>query len=704
MDLVIVLFFIMLFSIAAWVLFIRQSIRIVAVELFQQKHKYQMILKNANDGLCVLDRNGFVEEVSDSFCTMLGYSRESLTGCHVSKWDIQFGEMEIQSIIEKTINEKCGIRFDTVHLRSDNTRYDAEVIASPAYIKDKWLVFCSTRDISVTKNIQKQLNYEKARFKDFSTSTADWFWESDSRHRLTDMSESFWDEMPGLENSQVMGRAKTNILVTYGFGNDPSALTEYENILKRRKSFKEFEYKIKLPAGEIRWISISGIPFFDDDHKFMGYRGTGRNITKKKMIEEELLLHKNGLEEVIKVRMAELVAAKEEAEAANIAKSTFLANMSHEIRTPLNAITGMSSLLKRDSTLTDKQKDRLDKIHVATKHLLSIINDVLDLSKIESGRMSIENVPIDITRTVDATINMISATADSKKLTVKSNIASGLDNLLGDPVRFQQALLNLANNAVKFTETGGVTISIKKDEETETTVKIKCEVTDSGIGIPSNKLELLFARFQQADNSITRNYAGTGLGLAITKRLIELMGGEIGVDSIAGYGSTFWFKVPLKKVITVSPVTLEETIETDVTVIDENIETDLENKIRNNCAGKKILIVEDDPINQEVAKDILESVGLNVTIADDGEKSLELLKSHQYELILMDIQMPNMDGLEATKQIRANISKDVPIIALTANAMSEDRDLCFKAGMNDFLTKPFEVNLLLNMLAIWLKC
>jgi C4-dicarboxylate-specific signal transduction histidine kinase/ActR/RegA family two-component response regulator len=396
------------------------------------------------------------------------------------------------------------------------------------------------------------------------------------------------------------------------------------------------------------------------------------------------------LESLVVERTAELSSAKAAAESANFAKSAFLANMSHEIRTPLNAINGLVSLLQR-AGVSPEQEVRLSKIQFAGQHLLEIINAVLDLSKIESGKFTLDEADVNLGTVNANVVSILSERAAEKRLNLRVESDVLPDCLLGDAVRLQQALLNYAGNAIKFTDTGDVILRVKMVANDAESVLLRFEVEDSGVGISPENIAKLFMAFEQADNSMTRQYGGTGLGLAITKQFAHLMGGEAGVVSTPGVGSVFWFTARLKKGVSLRPQPPRTKVNSPELVLQKEY------------SQKKVLLVEDEYINREVALELLHDVWPSVDVAENGLEAVELVKTNRYDLILMDMQMPKLDGLEATRQIRSlpnGIS--VPILAMTANAFAEDKMRCMDAGMNDFITKPVNPEILFAVILNWI--
>jgi PAS domain S-box-containing protein len=392
-----------------------------------------------------------------------------------------------------------------------------------------------------------------------------------------------------------------------------------------------------------------------------------------------------------KATEAELILARDAAESANRAKSAFLANMSHEIRTPLNAITGMAYMVKT-SGVTPQQAAWLDSLDAAGRHLLEIINAILDLSKIDSGRVKLETIPLRLETVVGGVADMIAPKARAKQLEVKTAVEPVSGALVGDPTRLGQALLNLASNAVKFTCAGSVTLRARAVEQTPEAVIVRFEVADTGVGIAPEAIGRLFSDFEQADNSTTRKYGGTGLGLAITRRLARLMGGDAGVSSILGKGSTFWFTVRLG----VQPSLPQ-------TEPDPQCRDDARARLARDFVGYRVLLAEDEEINQEVTRFLLEEAGLGTDVAVDGTQAIDLAARNSYPLILMDLQMPMIGGLEATRRIRALPQHaKTPIVAMTANAFEDDKAQCLGAGMNDFLAKPVDPDALYRTLVKWL--
>jgi len=398
----------------------------------------------------------------------------------------------------------------------------------------------------------------------------------------------------------------------------------------------------------------------------------------------------------LRLSKLELIQARDAAEAASRAKSTFLANMSHELRTPLNGIMGMTGLALHLAT-HPKQRDYLEKADKASQHLLHLINDILDISKIEAERLVLEHVDLQIREVVDHLLTIVGHKATEKGLRLRVDLSPGLGDLrvTGDPTRLGQVLLNLVSNAIKFTQQGHVTLRGRIAEDTDKDLLLRWEVIDTGIGIAPEDQAKLFTDFEQADGSMTRRYGGTGLGLAISKRLVRLMGGSIGLQSQAGAGSTFWFTVRLDKAST------EAASLAPTPPLAQSAD---EAQLRQRFASAKVLLAEDEPINQEVSRCLLEHVGLKVDLAEDGEQAVELARRNRYDLILMDMQMPKLNGLDATRAILGDgLNRATPILAMTANAFEEDKQLCLSTGMVDHIAKPIDRAQLFATLLKWLS-
>lgn len=392
----------------------------------------------------------------------------------------------------------------------------------------------------------------------------------------------------------------------------------------------------------------------------------------------------------LKTTIEELEKARADAEAANLAKSAFLATMSHEIRTPMNGVLGMVNLLRR-SELNVKQLDYLDKIQTSGEHLLAIINDILDFSKIEAGKIELAAEDFALSDLIRDTWTIIGERASAKGLVQNTVCFQPGLILRGDKTRLQQALVNFLGNAVKFTENGCLTLCCRIDAEDDTGYQMCFEVKDTGIGMTAEQQSRVFNAFEQADSSTSRKYKGTGLGLAITKRIAQLMGGETGVISALGQGSTFWLTCRLGKG--------KKPDSTNA----PNIEA-AEDVLKRDHAGRRILVVDDEPINREVVADLLEDVGLAVDQAVDGIDALSKIQGTPYDIVLMDMQMPNMNGIEATERLRAvAANRDLIIIAMTANAFDDDRVRCLSAGMNDFIAKPFKPEVVFEKMVQWLS-
>ena len=522
------------------------------------------------------------------------------------------------------------------------------------------------------------------------------------------------EEMTGVPKAEVIGRGNYAYSVPL-YGEQRPILIDL--VLKGFKGIEE-QYRLVsrtkdqliaelfvpvFKGGKNAFLWIFSSPLYDSNGHVVGAIESVRDITRHKLFEDEL--KKTNMQLKIATEHAKEMAAN--AERANAAKSEFLANMSHEIRTPLNGIIGMTGMLL-DTDLNAEQHEYAEIVRTSGEMLLCLINDILDFSKIEARRLELEDLDFDLPFLLKEVVDLLALSAHEKNLGLDCTIDSDVPSWLrGDPGRLRQILINLTGNAIKFTEKGKILIAVSLVSEDERTATIRFSVSDTGIGIPEDRQSILFSPFTQVDSSATRQHGGTGLGLAISKNLAELMGGQIGLASKEGEGSTFWLTVPLDK----QPAGQKSA---DELPLRRDLPADAKRRLQGpepqflKAANKiRILVAEDNPANQKVAQAMLRKIGLLADVVANGKEAIDVLQILPYDLILMDCQMPEMDGFEATRAIRRNGSKvidpHIPVIAMTASNMQGHRERCIQAGMNDFIAKPFQKRELAEVLARWLK-
>ena len=546
------------------------------------------------------------------------------------------------------------------------------------------------REIEERKRAEMQVRESEQHFRTLANSGSTLIWTS-GLDKSCDYFNEPWLRFTGRTLAQELGSGWTEGVYPEDLDR---CLETYLSSFEQRLPFS-MEYRLRHADGTYHWIRDDGNARYDSEGRFVGYIGFCVDISTQKEVAAELEQYRHHLESLVEERTSALMLAKEAAETANKAKSAFLANMSHELRTPMNGIMGMTNIALRHAT-DAKLRDQLGKIDSASQHLLSIINDILDISKIEAERLTLEQNNFVLADVLKVLTTLVGDKVSEKGLQLSINLPADIAILAlrGDPLRLGQILLNFASNAVKFTEQGSIRVGVRLIEDAADRVVLRIEVADTGIGIAAEDQKRLFVSFEQADGSMTRKYGGTGLGLAISKRLARLMGGTVGVESQVGVGSKFWVTLPFGKSLNPQrPLPVAPPLPNQ-SALEELLEK---------YSGTRILLAEDDPINQEVSHDILAEAGLAVEIAEDGRVAVDLARQTRYALILMDMQMPNLNGLDATRAIRKLPGYgQIPILAMTANAFDEDRLRCIEAGMNDHIGKPVDPDKLFRTVLKWL--
>lgn len=631
------------------------------LEITIQKAYLEQLFEASTEAIAFIDENGCVERINSQFIALFGFPADEIVGRSLDDTIIPPSLKEEGKAVTTEIKKGRPIFLESVRQRKDGSTMDVSITGMPISIEGKDAgIYAIYRDISGRKKAEQEITIQKAYLEhlfEASTEAIAFINENDRVERINSQFTAIF----GFPSDEVIGRSLDDTIIPPSRREEGKAVKI--EIKKGRHIFHETVRQRK--DGSLLDVSITGMPIFIEG-KNAGVYVIYRDISSQKKAEQELK------------------KAKTTAEEATMAKSIFLANMSHEIRTPLNAIIGLSHLAK-ETQLTPQQLDYQEKIHASAYTLLRLIDDILDFSKIEAGKLDLEKINFSLVDVLERMSSIISVKSNEKGINFSIHVPDSIPKYLnGDALRLEQVLLNLTSNAVKFTSKGEVSVTVELVEELEQEAVLLFIISDTGIGMSPEQIEQLFQPFHQADFTITREYGGTGLGLAICRRLLEMMGSEIQVQSTLGIGSKFTFMVRFEKAEYERPeiiadISMEQTKELLV--------------------NRRILIVEDNDANLQVARELLEQAGLEVIAAANGLEAVSLAAKERFDGILMDIQMPVMDGLTAAREIRKGPSPpDLPILAMTANAMIADREECLAAGMNDHIAKPIKPEILYKTL------
>jgi len=634
------------------------------------EEKFRVLFERSNTPYFLFGPNGVVD-CNDAALKQLGLTeKQEVVGRSFSSLspEVQSGGQLSSDRLDQvnqdlTAHGQCS--FDWSHFRSDGSIGNVHVSVSRFLVDTETLELVVWQDLSEIKEAEDKLRQSEDRYRTIIDNTSEIIYTLSLDGLFTYVSPS-WTRHLGHPVEEVVGKA----FVDFVHDDDVLKGKVYTYRLFKDPAHRgSCVYRAVHADGSVRWHETSGSVVLDADGKPMHFVGLSHDVSERRQSR------------------AALEEARDAALASSRAKSQFLATVSHEIRTPLNGVLGMTNLLA-ETELTKEQEGYLKTIQSSGEILRRVIDDVLDFSRIEAGKLTITPLAVEVVSAIQDVVSLFEGRAQEKGIALGLDFG-GLQSLLvyADPARVKQVIANLIANAVKFTETGGVQVVARLAKETKTAVLLRIEVSDTGIGISPDRVEAIFEGFTQADNSMVRRFGGSGLGLTISKRLTDLMGGKIGVESLPGSGSKFWVELPLSRISAASAKKSAE---------HRNV----------SLQGVKILLAEDNDINIEVAKRQIELLGCVVDVAENGKRAVEMTIDGEYEIVLMDVQMPEMDGLEATRAIRAHEAdsgKRIPIIALTATAFAEDKKACEEAGMDAFLSKPFKRDDLERLLKLWAK-